>query len=258
MNNNKFISTNLIQRSANWEKWRMDKIGASDCPIIMGASPWKTPRQLWEEKQGLREESYTSAAMQKGIDLEEEARTAFERHSGLYVVPRVIIHPEIHWMIASLDGMTMEEDQIVEIKIPGRKLLDQVKSGKSIGETPSGKMHYYQIQHQLACCGLQSAHLWVYNSDDKVGMLQMVDRDEDVIKEIIKKEREFYDCLRTACPPEDERTKTVAGDYGRNRKLTEALNAWEDSRENLDSAIKKEKLMCDFFLSLCLERQVLC
>lgn len=43
---------NLLQNTQEWEKFRLQKIGASDAPIIMGVSPWKTPFQLWLEKQG--------------------------------------------------------------------------------------------------------------------------------------------------------------------------------------------------------------
>lgn len=43
---------NLLQNTQEWEKFRLQKIGASDAPIIMGVSPWKTPFQLWLEKTG--------------------------------------------------------------------------------------------------------------------------------------------------------------------------------------------------------------
>ncbi len=45
----------LIQHSNEWLELRKNKIGASDAPIIMKVSPWKTPYRLWEEKLGLTE-----------------------------------------------------------------------------------------------------------------------------------------------------------------------------------------------------------
>ena len=75
----------MQQNTEEWLEFRRDKIGASDAPIIMGKSPWKTPHQLWEEKIGVRTSSYETAAMRRGKDLESEARKHFEQQTGLIV-----------------------------------------------------------------------------------------------------------------------------------------------------------------------------
>ena len=41
----------IEQQSPEWFEWRKTGITASDMPIIMGVSPYKTPWQLWAEKQ---------------------------------------------------------------------------------------------------------------------------------------------------------------------------------------------------------------
>ena len=40
----------LVQQSEEWLEFRRSRIGASDAPIIMGVSPWKTHYKLWVEK----------------------------------------------------------------------------------------------------------------------------------------------------------------------------------------------------------------
>ena len=99
--------------------YRKNKIGSSDAPIIAGVSPWTTQVQLWEEKIGIREPRYANFAMQRGIDKEEEARCIFEKEIGVVFFPQVLTHKKYDWMIASLDGLSIDQDLAVEIKCPG-------------------------------------------------------------------------------------------------------------------------------------------
>ena len=40
----------LSQRTPAWHQWRIAGVTASEAPIIMGRSPYKTPWRLWAEK----------------------------------------------------------------------------------------------------------------------------------------------------------------------------------------------------------------
>ena len=128
----------LIQQSNEWLELRKNKIGASDAPVIMHVSPWKTPYQLWEEKLGLKE-SFSSSAMKRGLEMEESARKAFEKETGLVVFPQVLFHKEHEWMMASLDGIDIEGKNIVEIKCPGKVDHEIALSRRSIS-------HNYNIR----------------------------------------------------------------------------------------------------------------
>src|SRR5271170_1345030 len=109
----------MIQNTPEWLEMRRNKIGASDAPIIMQVSPWKTPYQLWEEKLGIAKQKQISYEMQRGTNLEEIARQEFEKMTGLIIFPQVVQHPNFEWMIASLDGIDLAHENIVEIKCPG-------------------------------------------------------------------------------------------------------------------------------------------
>ena len=50
MSNMKVVDLN--QRSEEWLQWRSKGVTASDIPIILGLSPYKTRWQLWAEKVG--------------------------------------------------------------------------------------------------------------------------------------------------------------------------------------------------------------
>lgn len=185
----------LIQGTPEWLEFRKTGVFASDTPIIMGVSPWKTVHQLYLEKMGDLE-SKLNWAMQRGKDLEEEARSSFERLTGHFVSPRVILDKDETWMGASMDGIN-DEGIAVEIKCGGLESHLIALSGR----IPD---HYYpQIQHQMYVCKLLEMYYFSYNPthDEKWAIIK-VKRNDDYIKEMLKKIREFYQCLQNKTPPE--------------------------------------------------------
>jgi putative phage-type endonuclease len=178
---------------------RMEFVGASEAPVIMGVSPWKTINELWEEKLGLRIPPPTNHAQQRGLDLEEEARAAFQEMSTLSTEPIVIYHPTIPFMRASLDGMDAEQSMILEIKCPGKVDHELAKKGL----IPS--KYFPQLMHQLACAeqyGIEWVHYFSYlPGDEKESVHLIVPKDNAYIKEMIAKEKEFWNCVETLVAP---------------------------------------------------------
>lgn len=220
----------LEQNTEEWLEFRKTKIGSSDAPIIMGESPWKTPQQLWEEKMGLKESSYENAAMQRGKQLEAQARKAFELETGLVVWPNVLIHPEHEFIIASLDGITMDGQAAVEIKCPGEKMHQMALNG----EIP----RYYQIQmqHQLAVIGLQE--MFYYSYDGQSGVRLKVQRNEALIEILLEKEQEFFRCMQETISPQTQRLDlpwlTLAEEW---KAIQEQKKAIKGQEENCRAAL---------------------
>jgi len=183
----------MKQQTEEWLELRKSKIGASDAPVIMQASPWKTPLQLWEEKIGLRTNDFKSSSMQRGIDMEDEARNKFQEVTGISMEANIAFHPTISWMMASLDGMDADKKNIVEIKCVNRTDHSQAIAG----EVP--EKYFPQLQHQLAVCGLEMAYYFSYSPNDFA--LIKVYRDESFIDKMIKKETEFWECVQDFVPP---------------------------------------------------------
>lgn len=188
------IVDNIKQNTPEWEQWRKDKIGASDAPIILGVSPWKTPFQLWEEKLGIRASQQKTAAMQRGHELESTALEAYNEHTGNLATPEVCVHPDLPWMAASLDGLSLDGSIAVEIKCPGQ----QDHSVAANGMVP--EKYYPQLQHQLAVIGLNLLHYFSY-SEDGFHLVE-VPRDEKYIKKLLLKEKAFWEKLNGFEPPE--------------------------------------------------------
>jgi len=188
------MSQALQQNTPEWLEMRRSHIGASDAPIIMGLSPWKTPLQLWEEKVNGKE-SFKSEAMQRGHDLEDDARACFESMTGSIVMPKVMFHDTRGWQMASLDGITFDGSTIVEIKCPNKETHEMARKGG----IPD---HYMaQIQHQFSVSGATKGYYFTYNG--KEGLIVEVVPDEKFIKKMIKEEEKFLACMRSGIPSED-------------------------------------------------------
>jgi len=148
----------LRQNTPQWHRWRREGIGASDAPVIMGETPFKTPHTLWSIKTGRMQEQPAGAAARRGRELERFARHAYERETGIRVEPLCLVHEELEWMRASLDGLSFDGATLVEIKCP-LSLRDRLSAER--GRVPS--QYHAQLQHQLEVSGAQRAHYWSFH-----------------------------------------------------------------------------------------------
>lgn len=232
----------LQQNTEEWIEFRKGKIGASDSPIIMGVSPWKSSYDLWLEKLGLSE-VYTNEAMQRGHRFEASARFEFELENNFSVEPKVLVHPEYEWMIASLDGISEDGKKIVEIKCPGKDDHSQALSGKI------PEKYYPQLQHQIEVSGVEKAYYFSWTTDTFVTLI--LERDDDYIKSMIEKEKEFYECLQQLIPPPLSNKDYVR----RNDELwREASERWRNAKLHLNELEKIEKELRQTLIHLASDR----
>lgn len=177
----------ISQGSQDWLDLRRSKITATDASVVMEASPWKTPYQLWLNKIGEIPDSPQTEQMRYGLEMEDEARKFFENMTGLEMHPQVVVSDQIPWMMASLDGITSDGKDIVEIKCPGRE--DHHAAIEGLVPVK----YYPQVQHQISVCELDRAFYFSYQIG--CGVCVEVKRDDSYIKRMIELEKEFYDCL---------------------------------------------------------------
>ncbi len=183
----------LTQGSPEWLAYRREKRNASESAAVLGVSPWTTPYQLWLEKTG-KAQTKANAAMRRGIELEPAARAAYEELTGLVMQPLVLQAGDYS---ASLDGMTLEGDLILEIKCPVRGTRSDLWQEVLAGEVPE---HYaIQVQHQLMVSGADTAHLWVY--DGSKGLQHVIKRDEAAMLRIRAAWDGFQQYLDSDTPP---------------------------------------------------------
>jgi len=185
----------LHQNTPQWHRWRMQGIGASDAPVIMGETPFKTPRTLWSIKTGRRQEEPAGPAARRGHELEQFARRAYERQTGIQVEPLCLVHQELEWMRASLDGLSFDGSTLLEIKCP-LSLRDRESAQK--GRIPS--QYHAQLQHQLEVSGAQQAHYWSFDGTD--GILIETGPDKEYAKRLVEAEAAFWQLVKENRWPE--------------------------------------------------------
>ena len=175
----------LPQGSPDWLAYRLAKRNASESAAVLGASPWTTPYQLWLIKTGRLVQPVTHA-MQRGTELEPAARLAYEDQTGLVMQPLVL---EAGDYSASLDGIDLAGELVLEIKCPMRGSRSDLWSDVSNGQVPENYM--IQVQHQLYVSDARQAHLWVYSGER--GVLHAIERDEAAMQRI----RDGWDLFQT-------------------------------------------------------------
>lgn len=178
--------TPQVQGSPEWLEWRKNVISSTDASIILGVNPFKSALELLDQKMGFRPFDEENDAMRRGKALEEEAREAFEALTGYIVFPQVKVgKPE--WMVASFDGLSLEEDIAVEIKCLGKKNAEKIHKTKKIPD-------YYmaQLQHQMVVADLTEMYFFSYHPDDNLSELLVIKHDMNFINKMIYKETRFY------------------------------------------------------------------
>lgn len=172
------------QGSFEWLQMRQKHVCASDAPIIMGVSPWRTRDQLLWEKIGWGEAQEINSAMKRGMILEKPARKCAEEMLENFYLPGVFVSQKYSWMLASIDGVCIDNKSILEIKCTNKKNHALAKEGK----IPD----YYmpQVQHQMVVCDVDKCYYFSY--DGSGGVVVVVNRDDFYINRLIETEYEFY------------------------------------------------------------------
>lgn len=115
---------------------------------------WGASRDAYKAKlvverlTGVPYEGYVNDDMRRGIELEPEARTAYEFYQGVTVESAEFVpHPEIPMSGASPDGY-VGADGLVEFKVPRSHTHLDTLLGQSIPQK-----YILQMSWQMACTG---------------------------------------------------------------------------------------------------------
>lgn len=149
------MTQDIEQRTEEWYAARCGSLGASALGDMMAKTKDGKPaasranlraKLVIERLTGVQEDSFKSAAMQHGIDMEDAARMAYEARTGVFVTQTGLhTHPEIKGTHASPDGLVGDEG-LIEIKCPNSAThIDTLKSKK----VPT--KYLYQMQWQMRC-----------------------------------------------------------------------------------------------------------
>ena len=165
-------------------------IGASDCAAVLGLSRWSTPLEVWAIKTGQVEQEDISDKLpiEVGNELEDLVCKLFEKRTGkkTHRVNETQYHPNHKFIAANLDRRIVGEDALLEAKTcSGWK-------AKEWEGTEVPREYLLQVQHQLAVTGKAYGYVAVLIGGNQDFVWKRVDRDTDLIRDIIKKETEFW------------------------------------------------------------------
>ena len=146
-------SKEIAQGTQEWLQARLGCLTASRANDACAAETTATYQNyLWqlvaERETQTVEESFVSADMERGTEMEPIARAAYEAHTGNFVTQTGFwLHPEIKWFGASPDGL-VGDDGLIEIKCPRTSTHLRYRSE---GKVPT--KYKRQMMCQILCTG---------------------------------------------------------------------------------------------------------
>jgi len=193
----------LTQRTSEWNQWRAKGVTASEAPIILGRSPYKTRRQLWNERIGLAEPEDLSSkpCVQRGIKMEDQVRQGFEDRHDTFLLPFCAESTEHSVLRASLDGLS-DDGEPVELKVPTEKTYQAIVA-QGVQAT-AYQLAWVQLQHQLYVTGASQGWL-VFDPclPDQPSLEFQINRDDGFIdNELVPACLQFWTAIETGKPPE--------------------------------------------------------
>ena len=174
---------NFEQRTEDWYNIRKGKMTASNAEtIIANGKGLETYiyNLMAEYYSSAEKENYINADMQRGIDLEPEARLEFEFYTDLDVQEVGFIEYN-EFIGVSPDGL-IGDDGLIEIKCPNDSIYFKLLLSNNI------KPEYIaQMQMQMYVTDRQYCYFVSYNPNfEKSLYIKNISRDEEMIEKLKK------------------------------------------------------------------------
>ena len=179
---------NAPQGTEEWLKKRLGKITGSTIHKIMSLKENSSTRAkllqdlTLERISGSPTKNIVTGPMARGLELESEARNAYELKNQKVILTGFINHPTIKEAGASPDGL-VGEDGLIEIKCLNIKNHNEIVNKQTLP-----KQYNLQIQFQLACTNRAWCDFVAYHPESDHSLyVKRVLPEYDLIKEIHEK-----------------------------------------------------------------------
>lgn len=253
----KLVSTlNLDKKS--WLRYRKRGIGGSDAGAVCGLNPYHTAIQVYYDKTSDEIQEIDNEAMRQGREFEDYVAGRFCEASGKKVrrANAMYYDEKNPFMLADVDRMVVGENAGLECKTASPYMAEKWEDGK----IPLS----YQIQchHYMSVCNTEAWYIAVliYGKEFKY---YRIERDEQVIADLIRIEKEFWrEHVMKRVMPDPDGSKTadaaIAERFKISRDLTIPLSGFDarlKRREELLSVMghmEAEKRQIDQELKLYL------
>jgi putative phage-type endonuclease len=174
--------------------------------VVLGVSPFKTRRELWQEKLGLIEPvDKESPAIKRGKTMERIVADLYAQVKGrkVEIVKQKLIHPNHPFIYAHIDRRIIDGGKrgpgVLEIKCPGIAVFNKCKR--------EGIQEYYivQLQHYLGVTGLSWGAFAIFSAEQWELLEFDIHPDKEFIKMIFSEDQKFWQYVESGEePPEPE------------------------------------------------------
>ena len=178
------ITADVIQGSTEWFAARCGIPSASnfDKIITTAGTPSKQREKYMyqlaaERVTGKSEESFKSAAMERGIEMEAEARSLYELLRDTEIKQVGVCYPDEKKLCAASPDGLVGDDGLIEIKCP----MSYASVGYLLDESALLKEYFQQVHGQLFVTGRKWTDLISYYPGLKP-LIVRVNRDEKFIQ----------------------------------------------------------------------------
>lgn len=241
MDDETFFVVGISQNTPSWLKWRSEKVGSSDFPIVIGVSPWLTPLQLWKQKLGFESSGPLHPGMIYGNQKESFVREHLQKKYGKRIDPLTVQNKELDWATASLDGMS-EDGMIFEIKCPSEGVHQMAEEGRI------PPYYYAQVQWQLFVTGKPFATYVSYLEKAEEPFVEVkVEYSKEYMKSHIAAAVDFYECMLYCQPPPPSERDHIRCD---DPDFAKYASKYIQAKETLDEAQKQHNYYKEKLISL--------
>lgn len=156
------------QGSNSWLALRASKFTASEAPAMMGCGWISRDQLLYQKKTGIEPEISESQQrlFDKGHETEALARAIIEEMIGQPLYPVTALSDEYPNLLASMDGITLDEEVIFEHKLFSESLAEQVRTHDLEPK------YYWQLEQQLLVAQAKYV-IFVVSDSTKKNMLHL-------------------------------------------------------------------------------------
>lgn len=184
----------------SWLAERRKGIGGSDAAAIAGLDKWRSPYQVWLDKTGLVPDNGTAGeAAEWGNRLEPIVATVVQERTGVTLAqpPGPYQHPDYPFMLGHVDRLATHPERgegIYEGKTVG------VWSADEWDDDGVPDRYVLQGQHYLAVTGLPWVLYGCLIGGQRL-VTRWVERDDDLIEQLVGIEADFWQRVETRTPP---------------------------------------------------------
>lgn len=239
---------------------RTTYVGGSDIGSIMGVNPWKSKKELWEEKTGRKEPEDLSdnPNIRRGVMLESRDIVTDEylhlidpKKEQIGKGIRLTHAPEFEhknyaFLKAHLDFIMkhLGSEKILEVKCPRSFVCTKYKN--------EGVPDAYRLQMQfyMLLSGIPQGEFLIFNADAWDLQVIAVESDQELQKMILDACLDFWALVKEDVEPEEEETKvklpTVKGkstDMTGNSEVEELIERLQEAKSMKDAGDKTYKAL---------------